>query len=111
MDGLPRLTLEQASSYARLVLANIDREFPSKLDHVIRDVSGVASPRALHPAFFGSFDGHSCVHGHWLLATVRALHPGLPEGPAIHAAFDAHLAPANIAAEIAYLSQPESRGF
>jgi hypothetical protein len=111
MDGLPRLTPVQASSYARLALANVEREYPSKLDHVITDASGVASPRALHPTFFGSFDWHSCVHAHWLLATVRRLHPGLPEVPAICAAFDAHLAPANIAGEIAYLSRSENRGF
>jgi hypothetical protein len=111
MDALPGLTPEQASSYARLALANVEREYPCKLDHVSCDVSGVASPRALHPAFFGSFDWHSCVHAHWLLATVHALHPGLPEAGAIRAAFDAHLAPANIAGEIAYLSRPASRGF
>ncbi len=71
----------------------------------------VRRPRHLHPAFYGSFDWHSCVHMHWLLARVRRLVPGLPQRAAIDALFDAHVTPANIAAECAYLARPESRGF
>ena len=62
------LTRAQASAFARLALANIEREFPNKLDHVMAGPADVARPRALHPAFFGSFDWHSSVHAHWLLA-------------------------------------------
>ena len=105
------LTLPDASYYARIALANIEREFPAKLDHVIGDAAALASPRALHPAFFGSFDWHSCVHAHWLLARVMKLHPRLPEASAIRSLFDARLASANIDAERAYLDRPESRSF
>jgi len=71
VDNLPQvmsatLSLPDASRYARIALANIEREFPSKLDHVIADAAASASPRALHPAFFGSFDWHSCTRtGYW----------------------------------------------
>jgi hypothetical protein len=70
------LSLSDASRYARLALANIDREFPAKLDHVIGEAAHLASPRALHPSFFGSFDWHSCVHAHWLLARLLKLYRG-----------------------------------
>jgi hypothetical protein len=105
------LTPELASSFARTALQNVVREYPAKLDHVMRDARDVRSPRALHPAFYGSFDWHSCVHMHWTLARVRRLFPSLAERPAIDATFDAHFTSANIAAECAYLARPESAAF
>ena len=104
------LSPADASRFARLALSNIAREFPAKLDHVLADGT-TPSPRLLHPAFFGSFDWHSCVHAHWLLARVLKLYPTLPEAAAIRRAFDARLAPENIDAERAYLARPESRSF
>ena len=105
------LTAEPASSFARIALANVLREYPAKLDHVLRGPEDVRGPRALHPAFYGSFDWHSCVHMHWTLARVRRLHPSLPERAAIDAVFDAHLTPRNIDAECGYLARPESAAF
>ncbi len=85
------LTPELASSFARTALANVAQEYPAKLDHVMGGPADVRGPRELHPAFYGSFDWHSCVHMHWTLARVRRLHPSLPERAAIDDVFDAHL--------------------
>jgi DUF2891 family protein len=105
------LTRAHASRFARVALANVEREFPNKLDHVIAGAEDVASPRALHPAFFGSFDWHSCVHAHWMLTRVLKTHTLAPEAPQIRAALNAHLTTANIEAELAYFERPESRAF
>src|ERR1022692_481842 len=105
------LSQTDASRFALITLANIEREFPAKLDHVMADAAALASPRALHPTFFGSFDWHSCVHAHWLLARVLKLYPRLPEAAVIRDVFDARFAPENIDAERAYLDRPESRSF
>ncbi len=105
----PTLTAEQASHFARLALAGVTKEYPNKLDHVMNGPDEVKSPRALHPAFYGCFDWHSAVHGHWLLARVRRAFPGLPERAEIDAALGANLTDAAVAAELAYLRQP-SRG-
>src|SRR5689334_20818029 len=69
----------RASAFARLVLKNIDREYPNKPGEVLRGPEDIMSPRAMHPAFFGSYDWHSCVHGHWLLVRLLRLRPGLAE--------------------------------
>jgi hypothetical protein len=111
MSELPSLTPERAASFADIALANVVREFPNKMDHVLGSADDVRRPRDLHPAFYGSFDWHSCVHMHWLLARVRRRFPGVPQRAAIDALFDAHLTPQNIAAECAYLARPASRGF
>ena len=111
MTDFPTLTPARAAVFADIALANVVREFPNKMDHVMGAPGDVRSPRELHPAFFGSFDWHSCVHMHWLLARVRRIVPGLPQRKSIDALFDDHLNKANIAAECAYLARPESRGF
>lgn len=109
-DG-SQLTGAQASAFARLALANVEREFPHKLDHVMSGPEDVAAPRALHPAFFGSFDWHSCVHAHWLLVRVLKMDAGIPEAAQVRATLDAHFAPAKMQAEVAYFQRPASRAF
>ncbi len=111
MTRMPVLSHELAASFADIALANVVREFPNKMDHVMGSTGDVRGPRALHPAFYGSFDWHSCVHMHWLLARVRRSFPDLPQAAASEALFDAHLTAANIAAERSYLARPESRSF
>jgi hypothetical protein len=96
------LTPAQASAFACLALANVEREFPNKLDHVMAGPADVTRPCALHPAFFGSFDWHSCVHAHWLLARVLRLQADIPEAALIRRALESHLSAANVEAEVAY---------
>ena len=111
MSNDVHLTSAQASTFARLALANVEREFPHKLDHVMSGPEAVAAPRTLHPAFFGSFDWHSCVHAHWLLVRVLGTHAELSEAALIRATLDAHLAPERMQAEVAYFQRPASRAF
>ncbi len=105
------LTSDRASRFARIALGHVGREFPHKLDHVMTAASDAQTPRALHPVFFGSFDWHSCVHGWWLLLTVRRLYPDLAEARAIAALAHETFTPEQLAAELAYVERPGSRGF
>ncbi len=107
----PQLREDTASRYAQLVLKGVRQEYPNKLDHVMSDASQVLSPRALHPAFYGCFDWHSSVHGHWLLVRLLRQFPALPEAAAVRAVLDEHLSPAAIAVERAYLAQPNRKSF
>jgi hypothetical protein len=106
-----RLTPEIASSFARIALGHVTREFPVKMDHVIGGPEDVRSQRDLHPIFFGSFDWHSCVHSHWLLASLLRREPGIAEAAAIRAHFDHAFTEEKVAAETAYVRLPASRGF
>jgi hypothetical protein len=100
-----------ASRLAAVALDNVAREYPNHPGHVLNGPEDARTPRELHPAFYGSYDWHSCVHMHWLLARVRRLLPTLPECAAIDATFDAHLTPAAIAAESRYFQRPGTRSF
>ena len=59
---------------ATLALDCVHREYPNKIVHVLVDDGDVRPPRELTPAFFGCFDWHSSVHGHWLLARLARLY-------------------------------------
>src|SRR5262252_2246905 len=70
---------EQASAFAKLALKGIRQEYPNKPEHVMGGAADVKGPRALHPAFYGCYDWHSSVHGHWMLVRLLRLFPDLPE--------------------------------
>jgi Protein of unknown function (DUF2891) len=105
------LTREQASAFARLALKAVGREYPNKPEHVLSGAADVRAPRALHPAFYGCYDWHSAVHGHWMLARLLRLFPHLPEKAAVRAALAAHLTAANLRAEADYLAGPDRKSF
>src|SRR5215469_14863134 len=105
------LTREQASHFAALALKCVGREYPNKLDHVMNDPGDVKGPRALHPAFYGCYDWHSCVHGHWMLVRLLRLFPHVKESTDIRASLSGNLSEANLKTEAAYFSRPNSQSF
>ena len=111
MSDYQGLTPERASSFARMALAGIQREYPNKLDHVINGAEDLRSPRELHPAFYGCFDWHSAVHSHWMLVRLLRLLPDLPEAPEIRTALNENLSEENLLVEAKYLAQPNRRSF
>src|SRR3954449_9478189 len=90
-----------ASHFAQLALKCVRQEYPNKLDHVMNDAQEVQPPRALHPAFYGCYDWHSSVHGHWMLVRLLRRFPGLPEAAEIRAVPDEPPAGEPIATEVA----------
>jgi hypothetical protein len=107
----PRLTPETASSFARLALDCVRREYPNKADHVMNDARDVREPSAMHPAFYGCFDWHSAVHGHWMLVRILRLYPDLAEAGDVRSALDENLTRERIAREVAYLEEPNRKSF
>jgi hypothetical protein len=105
------LTAQLAERFATIALGHVGREFPNKLDQVLTGAGDLAGPRTLHPIFYGSFDWHSAVHGHWLVARVLRRFPDAPPAPAIRDWLDQALTDANVAGELAYLARPSASGF
>ncbi|MNS43121.1 hypothetical protein D3C72_755150 [compost metagenome] len=105
------LSPELALRLAAAPLEHVTREYPNKLDHVMKDDRDVRTPRSLHPVFYGSFDWHSCVHGWWTAFTLYRLHPDLETGPAVRRLADSLFSEEKIRGELDYLDRPESSGF
>src|SRR4051794_40015812 len=110
-ESLAALTKEQASAFARLALKGLGKEYPNKPEHVMAGPEDVKGPKALHPAFYGSYDWHSSVHGHWMLARLLRCFPDLLEAAEIRAVLAEHLTAENLQAEADYFARKESRPF
>ncbi|MGO8834130.1 MAG: DUF2891 domain-containing protein, partial [Roseiarcus sp.] len=108
---LPSLTSDQAARFAAIALGHVRREYPNKPDHVLAGLPDARAPSALHPIFCGSFDWHSCVHSHWMLARLLRRFPNVAVAADIRALFDAQFVAHKVAAECAYLAAPTARGF
>ncbi len=106
-----RLTPEIASQFARLTLGHLGRPWPYKPDHVLSGPEDVRPPSEVHPIFHGSFDWHSCVHGHWQVMTLLRLFPDIPETAAIRDRADTMFMADKVAGERAYLAKPTSVSF
>ena len=100
----PAFTAQHAERFAQLALACVQLEYPNKISHVMQSDADVQPPRALTPAFYGCFDWHSAVHGHWLLARLLRKFPEAAFAGAAREALARSLTRTNIERECAYLS-------
>src|SRR3954462_1743513 len=94
------------SAFARVALDNVARAYPRRLDQLLVGPDAEWRPGVLHPAFYGSYDWHSAVHMHWLLARLLRLHPGIPERRAIEARLALPLSTSAIGRELAFFDSP-----
>ena len=108
---IPELNIEAASNFANIALNCVHKEYPNKLSHVMNNDLEVLNPKTLHPAFYGCFDWHSSVHGHWMLIRLLKLYPEFPEAPQIRKALDENLSAINVQAEVLYLDQAGRKSF
>jgi hypothetical protein len=112
-EGRARAGLDAAAAerFARLALACIDREYPNKPEHVLDSAADAKPPREFHPAFFGCYDWHSSVHGHWMLVRLLKTFPDMPSQKEIRARLAAHFTPEAMATEARYLDIKSNRSF
>ena len=73
----PQLTLQQANNLAEMPLTCVNQEYPNKLSQTIGNAGDLKEPSVLHPAFYGCFDWHSAVHGHWSMVYLLKTFPDL----------------------------------
>lgn len=112
-DAAPFHDLDARSvdRFARLALESIHREYPNKISHVMQGPGDLAVPRSLTPIFYGSYDWHSAVHGHWLLVRLCRKYPGAPFEAEARAALARSFTADGVAAECAYMSGKGRRPF
>ena len=99
-----RLDAATAGRFAALALACVHKEYPNKISHILNSPADVKAPHELTPAFYGCYDWHSSVHGHWLLARLVREFPRAPFAADALAALKSNLTPTRIAGEVAYLN-------
>ncbi len=111
MPELAQLTEASASNFAQLALKCVQKTYPNQPQLILGKPEDVMPPEQAHPSFYGCYDWHSSVHGHWMLARVLRMFPNLPEAPQIKKALTANLSAKNIAVEAAYFNRPDAKAF
>ena len=110
-QDVPRFDVAAASRFAGLALKCLHKEYPNKIAHVLNGDRDVKPPRELTPAFYGCYDWHSSVHGHWLLVRLLRTFPSAPFADEARAALARSFTPRNISAEVAYMNGPGRTAF
>src|SRR5450432_2300538 len=107
------LTQKGASLLASLPLKCIVQQYPNKTSHIVQSDSDqlVSSPKQLHPVFYGCFDWHSSVHGHWMLVRLLKMFPQLPEAVTVRATLNNSITAENIATEVKYFDGALAKGW
>ena len=107
----PGLDAAAARRFASLALDCVHREYPNKIAQVMQSDADARPPRELTPAFYGCYDWHSSVHGHWLLVRLAKLYPQADFVAPARAALAQTLTPENVAVEVEYLRGPGRASF
>lgn len=110
-ETIPILNLEQANKLAQLPLHCINIEYPNRLSQTLGSAADLKSPIALHPAFYGCFDWHSSVHGHWSLVSLLKQFPDLENAKAIEQRLLQNISKENIQTEVAYFLGNHNKSF
>lgn len=95
--------INTAERFANLALSCVHKEYPNKVSHTLNSEADVAPPRKLTPAFYGCYDWHSSVHGHWLLTRLVRTFPGASFAMPAREALRQSLSVENIVQEAVYL--------
>ena len=96
MSEIPKFDLNKAEYLHKFAFECVDKEYPNKLGQVLGDKTYLKGPKELHPAFYGCFDWHSSVHGHWTLATIVNRFPNFEKNGEIIAKLKANITRENI---------------
>jgi hypothetical protein len=99
---IPAIDIVQANRLAQLPIHCIQTEYPNKLNQTIGSDADLQSPQALHPAFYGCFDWHSAVHGHWSLVSLLKQFPDLETAQDAKRMLLENMSKANMDIEVAY---------
>lgn len=98
--------------FSRLALDCVQKEFPNKIAHVMDSENDTGVPSDFYPAFYGCFDWHSSVHGHWMLVRLLRTTPGEADWKTeARTKLGQNLTPENIKGEVAYLTTPGRASF
>ncbi len=110
-DEVVILNEKQANELLKMPLKCVDQEYPNKLSQTLGSESDLKTPKALHPSFYGCFDWHSSVHGHWSMVSLLKQYPQIKNSSTARAWLKTNLTKQNIKEEVAYFNKPINKTY
>ncbi|ALJ04305.1 hypothetical protein APS56_03740 [Pseudalgibacter alginicilyticus] len=111
LETIPKLDLKQANALVELPLHCINTEYPNRLGQTLGSEEDLQSPIQLHPAFYGCFDWHSSVHGHWSLVSLLKQFPNIDNAEEIKQRLLVNISKENIEAEVRYFYGKHNKSY
>ena len=108
---IPTLNIEQANRLLQLPIHCVNTEYPNKLNQTIGGDEDLKSPKELHPTFYGCFDWHSSVHGHWSLVSLLKKFPNLKDASKTKEILLTSISKENIEKEVAYFNKKYNKSY
>ncbi|MDA0195027.1 MAG: DUF2891 domain-containing protein [Bacteroidetes bacterium] len=108
---VPTLAIDKAEFLYHFAFDCIDKEYPNKLGQTLGDSTYLATPSVLHPAFYGCFDWHSSLHGHWILVNLLRSYPNLDNYDSILSKLESNITSENIAVEMDYFNNEHNKNY
>lgn len=108
---IPKLDIVEANRLVKLPLHCMEVEYPNKLSQTLGSGDDLKPPRELHPAFYGCFDWHSAVHGHWSLVSLLKQFPDIENAESIKAKLLQNISKENILKELEYFKGKHNKSF
>jgi hypothetical protein len=109
--GIPKLNLKGANSLVELPLHCLNIEYPNKLSQTLGSHEDLKAPNELHPAFYGCFDWHSSVHGHWSLVSLLKQFPEMDKAEEVKQRLLNNISKENIEKELEYFKGEHNKSF
>jgi len=110
-EKTPILNLEQANRLAQLPLHCMNTEYPNRLSQTLGGDNDLQPPSVLHPAFYGCFDWHSSVHGHWSLVSLLKQFPDLDHAEDIKQKLLQNISKEHIETEVLYFNGEHNKSY
>jgi len=101
----------RADEYVRVALESATKPYPVYAMFIATDDGPYPTHRQAHPAFYGSFDWHSCVEMHWVAVRLLRMFPEETPGEWARSTLDQLLTPDHLEQELAFFQEPQHRGW
>lgn len=105
------LTDSVAAKLIEMPMTCVNQEFPNKLNQSLDSLKEIGRPAELHPAFYGCYDWHSSVHGHWMMLVLSQKFPNLPQKEKAMKLILQNITAEKMAGELAYFQRKSEKSF
>ena len=107
----PKMGLIQAERLSELPIHCVETQYPNKLGQTLGSSEDLKTPKHLHPAFYGCFDWHSAVHGHWSMVSLLKNYPGINTKQKLRQLLKTNISQHNIAIEVEYFQGKHNKSW